>query len=269
MKTPTRLHSAKGLLALTFLGMATTSPQLAQAAVYTYVDKNGTRWLTNTPKEGRQYKKIANYGAPQKKTAVATASSSKGGSKVKRSHCGRQTEAQLDRKLAPYLGSIRQYSRAYGVDEDLVRAVMKQESCFNPKAKSRVGAMGLMQLMPGTADMLGVDNAWDPHENIRGGVKYLSQMLRKFKGDTQLALAAYNAGPGAVTKHNGIPPYRETRNYVKKIMAEYTHLKKAPAVKASGFQRGSKVQTTQIEGFGWARPVPEFTVFRGLDPSRQ
>lgn len=108
----------------------------------------------------------------------------------------------------------------HGVDPDLVRAVMRQESGGGRSARSPVGAMGLMQLMPGTARALGVKDPWDPAQNIEGGVKYLSQQLRQF-GSVEKALAAYNAGPGAVQKYKGIPPYAETQNYVKKITATY------------------------------------------------
>jgi len=114
---------------------------------------------------------------------------------------------------------ITRYSKEYGVDEDLVRAVIKIESANNPNALSRKGAMGLMQLMPQTAKMLGVTDAWDPEQNIRGGVKYLSQLSDKFNGDIVKILAGYNAGPNRVDQYNGIPPFAETQNYVKKVMA--------------------------------------------------
>lgn len=118
---------------------------------------------------------------------------------------------------------IERYARREGLSPRLVQAVVQVESGYNPRALSSKGAMGLMQLMPATAGELGVVNAYDPEANIRGGARYLRQQLDRFSGDIRLALAAYNAGPTAVAKYGDIPPYRETRNYVRKVLALYRH----------------------------------------------
>ena len=117
-----------------------------------------------------------------------------------------------------YKDEIKDISSKLGVSQSLVRAVIHVESAFNPKAKSRKGAMGLMQLMPATAKELGVKEPYNPKDNIKGGTRYLANLIKKYDGDLRLSLAAYNAGAGAVEKYGGIPPYKETQAYVKKVL---------------------------------------------------
>ncbi|NMA66351.1 MAG: lytic transglycosylase domain-containing protein [Clostridiaceae bacterium] len=132
----------------------------------------------------------------------------------------RLSQTQIQELMPRIDAAIEKFSEEYGVDPLLIRAVIKQESDFQPFALSTSGAMGLMQLMPKTAEGLGVSDPYNIEENIRGGVRYLSYQLDTFN-DLKLALAAYNAGPNAVRKHGGIPPYEQTQNYVKKVTGYY------------------------------------------------
>ena len=127
--------------------------------------------------------------------------------------------AQSGRNPKEFEPIITQYSTDYGVDRSLVKAVIHAESSYNPQAVSHKGAIGLMQLMPGTAQDLKVVNSFDPQDNIRGGVRYLRFLLDTFRGDVALALAAYNAGLSKVARYGGIPPYEETRNYVSRVLS--------------------------------------------------
>lgn len=133
---------------------------------------------------------------------------------------------------------IARASRATGIDEDLIASVIQAESGNNPKAISPKGAQGLMQLMPGTAEKLGVGDAFDPAANIDGGSRYLRELLERFNGDAAMALAAYNAGPARVDKYQGVPPYRETRNYVKRVIDEFNRRKLSAAATPSQQQPG-------------------------------
>jgi soluble lytic murein transglycosylase-like protein len=128
-------------------------------------------------------------------------------------------------EAAPPAGDLRELARTaavrHGLDPDLVAAVVSVESGFRPEAVSPKGAVGLMQLMPKTAEALGVEDARDPVQNLDGGTRHLGQLLTLYGGDLTRALAAYNAGEGAVHRHGGVPPYRETRAYVKKVIERY------------------------------------------------
>ena len=203
------------------------------ADVYAYHGANGERILTDKRIHNKHYRLVKTYKTlnkpkPAKKKVVnrpklAQASKKPAKSKANVFQCGNR--AFISKQQKAYKNIIRSYAAKYGVEEALIYSVVKQESCFNEKALSRAGAIGLMQLMPATASYLKVKNPWNPEQNIHGGVKYLSRMLKRFKGNTKYALAAYNAGPGKVERYGGIPPYRETQHYVKKIMADYTRMK--------------------------------------------
>jgi len=145
--------------------------------------------------------------AQRHKTTVATET---------RSVDSLNTETQVPEKLKEV---IAESARKYDIPEKLLSAVIKVESNFNPRAVSSEGARGLMQLMPATARQLGVKNSFDIKQNVDAGSRYLKDMLDRYDGRIDLALAAYNAGPGAVDRYGGIPPYRETKGYVKKVMA--------------------------------------------------
>jgi soluble lytic murein transglycosylase-like protein len=128
-------------------------------------------------------------------------------------------ETQANRQKIEVM--IREVSGRYNVDPALIRAVIETESHWDSKAVSSKGALGLMQLVPETARQLGVQNAFDPQQNLDGGVRYLQTLLQRYNGDLDRALAAYNAGPGAVDRARGVPRYRETREYVQKVTDSY------------------------------------------------
>lgn len=165
----------------------------ASADIYKYVDADGVVHFTNAP-PGKQYKLYRREGVRSSQPS------------------------EVSRSLSSSLCDIiSHYSAQYSLDEGLVHAVIKAESNYNPAAVSHKGALGMMQLMPETARLLKVGNPLDIEENIRGGSCYLRQMLDQFNGNLDYAIAAYNAGPNAVRRHGGIPPYEETRTYVKRV----------------------------------------------------
>ena len=146
--------------------------------------------------------------------AAASGSSAISSSSVRLEASGLSCSSQLD-------AIFNEAASKYGVDAKFLKAIAKCESDFSPECTSSSGAMGIMQLMPQTAASLGVTNAYDPYQNIMGGARYISEKLTQYNGDKSLALAAYNAGSGNVAKYGGIPPFKETQNYVAKVMAYY------------------------------------------------
>lgn len=190
-----------------FLGMLLIClPLHIQAEFYVYKENDGTSWITDRKMPQEKYTLMATIGRP---TAVVS--------------CRKMTPTKLEKRASSYTDTIEAYSIAYEVDPKLVKAIIATESCFDRKAISSVGARGLMQLMPATANELGVKDSFNANQNIRGGIKYFSQMLMRFNDNTELALAAYNAGPNAVEKYGGIPPYAETKGYVKKVLKRYAN----------------------------------------------
>jgi soluble lytic murein transglycosylase-like protein len=130
----------------------------------------------------------------------------------------------IQRKAGAHLESITKYSDQYGVDANIVKAVIAIESCYNAQAVSPVGAQGLMQLIPATASRFGVSDSFNTQQNIHGGTRYLSWLMKRYDGDLYKSIAAYNAGEGAVDKYQGIPPYAETQQYVRKVLSVYNGL---------------------------------------------
>ena len=185
------------LSVLGFLAVVTTvSPPALASSLYRRVDDEGVTHFTNAPTDPR-FKRVGGLSG----TAQGWL---------------RLPEVVRTR----YSGEIREIAGRHGVDADLVEAVIRAESAFNPRAVSNKGAQGLMQLMPRTASALGVRNAFDPYQNIEGGVRHLRYLLDRYPGNVPLALAAYNAGEKAVDYYHGIPPFAETTQYVQKILGQ-------------------------------------------------
>lgn len=138
--------------------------------------------------------------------------------------CARMSVKALDKRAAPYQEAIQKYAAQYQVSEAVIKAVIAIESCYNQQAESPKGAQGLMQLIPDTAERFGVSDSMDSHQNIQGGTRYLAWLWKRFNGDLTKVLAAYNAGEGRVDQYQGIPPYRETQDYVRNVMLVHNKL---------------------------------------------
>jgi len=183
-----------------------TTCLVAAQELGTYLDENGRLHITNKPKNG--WVKVNPDGTPIREAV-------------------RKPDAftvRLVPAATPYAGLINEAAEKYGIDGFLIKAVITVESSFNPKAVSTADAKGLMQLMDPTAAMLGVTDSFNPRQNVMAGSRYLRNLLTLYEGDLRLALAAYNAGQGAVRRHGGIPPYKETIRYLQKVAHHYNTL---------------------------------------------
>jgi len=226
------------VILLAALALAVPSPAAAQ--IYSWRDANGNLVLSNRKPAGPA--ELKSYAVPQTATV-------------------RATRAAPTTRSRMYDDLIVEHARLNGVRTDLVRAVVQVESGFNAAARSPKGAMGLMQLMPATARGHGVTNPFDPAENIRAGVAYLRLLLDRYQNNETLALAAYNAGPGAVDKHGeSVPPYRETRRYVSRILRRIGRPDLVPHRVSSVNDRVSSVNATVIP-VATSRIDPGFALF--------
>jgi soluble lytic murein transglycosylase-like protein len=172
----------------------------AIADVYAFKDKNGVVTFTNVPNHAGFRRVFRDAGRPATSNGVVD---------------------------SVYDGYIQNASGRYNIDPDLIRAVIKAESDFKVSARSNKGAMGLMQLMPDTARLHNVSDAYNPGENVEGGARHLRMLLDRYQGDLELSLAAYNAGSAAVEKHRGIPPFPETKEYVRRVLRFYDSYRNA------------------------------------------
>jgi len=199
------------IMACTVMLFSLCQPRRVLADIYQYTDENGVMHFSNVSVgTAKKYKKLKSATA-EKQQATATPSST----------APSQVPSSSSDSPSAYVDIINSACNRHGVDPALVHAIVKVESDFNPYAMSRKGAMGLMQLMPQTAAEMKVGNSFNPHDNIDGGVKYVRYLIDRYEGNLSLALAAYNSGETAVKKWGTIPPYRETQNYVQRILRIY------------------------------------------------
>jgi soluble lytic murein transglycosylase-like protein len=185
-----------------------------RADIYRCKRSDGTQHYTNIREPGRRCELVVRSSKKSKSHAAASRHKAAGA----KADTNRSTDPARYRR---YDGLIGEAAMLYQLPEPFIRAVMRVESDFNPSVVSRAGAMGLMQLMPKTARSMGVSDPFDARQNILGGARYLRILANRFKGDLVLTVAAYNAGQGAVEKHNGIPPYKETQRYVRRVLKHY------------------------------------------------
>jgi soluble lytic murein transglycosylase-like protein len=203
-------RSVSTALGVALLVLVAAAP--ARADIYRCKRTDGTLHYTNIREPGRRCQLVV-------RSSKKSRSKSKSSAQRKQPPSGSRSKDPA--RYSRYNGLIDEAARLYQLPEPFIRAVMRVESDFNPSVVSRAGAMGLMQLMPKTARSMGVADPFDVRQNILGGARYLRILANRFKGDLVLTVAAYNAGEGAVEKYNGIPPYKETQRYVRRVLKHY------------------------------------------------
>jgi soluble lytic murein transglycosylase-like protein len=191
----------------TLLLVCLCSQNLTADKTYVYEEADGTVWYTNIVPEHQDRARFELVAVKGRQTATSS--------------CRGMTRSKLQDRAEAFESTIERISGEYKVDSKLVKAVVRNESCFDRGAISTAGAQGLMQLMPPTARELGVNDPFNAEENLRGGIKYLSGLLKQYDNNIGLALAAYNAGPGNVARYEGVPPFRETQRYIERVMDSY------------------------------------------------
>ncbi|MGM8885470.1 lytic transglycosylase domain-containing protein [Psychrobacter sp. 1U2] len=224
MNTAPLLSRCWSSLLLTSIALSAFTMTAHAGNMYIYKDQAGQVLLTNVSPSG-------NFDKFTKKVKVTYYKDAKmydGSSDNNYNNYGTSTASNSSSRNA-YDSYIRASAARHGVDPGLMKAMMHTESAFNPNARSPVGAQGLMQLMPATARRFNVSNAWNPSENIEGSAKYIAWLMKRFNNNVEFAVAGYNAGEGNVDKYKGIPPFKETRNYVKRVMSRYHSLYKNDA----------------------------------------
>ena len=187
--------------------LAFTSGQLHAEKTYVYKESDGTVWYTNVKPSSQDSTRYTLIDVKGRQTATKS--------------CIGMNEHKLGERASFYKQDILKYAGEFRIDAKLIMAVIRNESCFDKAAVSSAGAEGLMQLMPATAKSLGVINSFSPQQNIRGGTQYLAELIKRYDNNLTLSLAAYNAGPGAVAKYDGIPPFPETQKYIERVMKSY------------------------------------------------
>ncbi len=198
-----------------------------RAEIYRFVDKDGVVHFTNVPTDDPRYKPVDGRGKAGRRNS-------------RRKRAGRRVS--LPNSATRYDVIVSEASRRFNIPRALISAVMAVESNFDPRAVSRAGAQGLMQLMPATAREMGVEDAFDPRQNILGGTRYLRVLANSFDGDLVLTLAAYNAGQEVVNRHMDIPPFQETQRYVRRVLRLYYSFKKQVTAERTPSARGRKSQ---------------------------